>query len=210
MLRKAEIHQWVRVLIASFGKVRPAVPAEEFRSLYAKGKYTNMVSLVKNNLRLDMRLKVGYVNSGGPSKAPCWIVRPADMPMYGTSGFRKTIITMYVRKSFLAETTCDTFVAAIAHELSHIVLDSTMHNLRKIEEAVDLTAMLLGYHEFFLRGASYIKTESNQVVSKTHAKGTSLMETIREVLQPRSVIQMNLGYLSKDEYRYASELMHRG
>jgi hypothetical protein len=49
---------------------------------------------------------------------------------------------------------------AIAHELSHVVLDSIRHPLFREEKAVDLTAMLLGFRRLYLSGAH---TEKGQI-----------------------------------------------
>jgi hypothetical protein len=38
----------------------------------------------------------------------------------------------------------------MAHELSHILLDSLGHIARRQEEAVDLTAILFGYGPYFI------------------------------------------------------------
>jgi len=43
----------------------------------------------------------------------------------------------------------------IAHELSHIVLSEIGHPLADSEEAVDLTAMLLGYRDIYVATAKY-------------------------------------------------------
>jgi hypothetical protein len=67
------------------------------------------------------------------------------LPPYGTPAFRDLKLTMYLRKSFLVQSDYDEAAVAIAHELSHVVLESIGHPLREEEKAVDLTAMLLGF-----------------------------------------------------------------
>jgi hypothetical protein len=74
-----------------------------------------------------------------------WIEIPENMPYYGTEAFKKVTLRMFLRKSFLATSTYEKAAIAIAHELSHVVLESIRHPLRKEEKAVDLTAMLLGF-----------------------------------------------------------------
>jgi len=77
---------------------------------------------------------------------------PARMPYYGTAAFREMQIPMFIRKAFLEQSTYDQVAIAIAHELSHVVLDSIAHPLRREEKAVDLTAMLLGFRRLYKSG----------------------------------------------------------
>jgi hypothetical protein len=72
-------------------------------------------------------------------------------------------------------------VMAIAHELSHIVLFRIRHPLEEVEVAVDLTAMLLGYGEFYFIGFELLRTE--------HLG--------------------SLGYLTGNEIRYAAGVLGR-
>ena len=65
---------------------------------------------------------------------------------------------MFIKKSFLDEDRFEQVVMAIAHELSHIVLHGLNHPLRECEVAVDLTAMILGYRDFYLDGCEYLET----------------------------------------------------
>jgi len=46
---------------------------------------------------------------------------------------------------------------SISHELAHIVLHSLDHNLKKSEEATDITAMMLGFSKFFEIGHTVIR-----------------------------------------------------
>ena len=101
-------------------------------------------------MNIQVRLTLGLVNSGGHKtkdgrEAPAWIRMPQRMPPYGTAAFRDPQLTMFIRKSFLAQSAYDEAAVAIAHEFSHVVLESIGHPLREEEKAVDLTAMLLGF-----------------------------------------------------------------
>jgi hypothetical protein len=96
-------------------------------------------------MNIDVQLVVGWVRSGGPKDAPAWITLPERMPYYGDPAFKEMTLTIYIRKSFLEDSTYDQAAIVIAHELSHIVLDAIAHPLRRVEKAVDLTAMLLGF-----------------------------------------------------------------
>jgi hypothetical protein len=74
------------------------------------------------------------------------------MPSYGTKAFKELTIKMFFRKSFI-EQAYDEAAVAIAHELSHVVLESIRHPMRRCEKVVDLTAMLLGFRSLYASGS---------------------------------------------------------
>lgn len=132
------------------------IPARKLRALHRLRDYEGMVRLIRRAMNLDVRLLVGWVNSGGPkgmAQTPAWVEIPANMPFYGSAEFKKLSIRMFLRKEFLEENSYDKVAIAIAHELSHVVLDSIYHPLRKEEKAVDLTAMLLGFSRLYMVAA---------------------------------------------------------
>jgi hypothetical protein len=164
----------------------PPIPVNALTSLHAAQDYQGMVELIKKTMNVEGRLIVGWVNSGGPKEmadAPAWIGMPEHMPFYGTQAFRETTITMYVRKSKLAQYTYDQFAILVAHELSHIVLSSIQHPLRRCEKAVDLTAMLLGFRLLYASGAYKEWHSQNRVDVQT------------------------LGYLRPEEVQIANEIL---
>ena len=128
----------------------PPVSTRELKSLHRAKDYEGMVRLIRQAMNIQVRLTLGLVNSGGHKtkdgrEAPAWIRMPQRMPPYGTAAFRDLQLTMFIRKSFLAQSAYDEAAVAIAHEFSHVVLESIGHPLREEEKAVDLTAMLLGF-----------------------------------------------------------------
>jgi hypothetical protein len=144
----------------------PPVPVRTLRSLHRARDYEGMLRLIKKTMNVEVRLVVGWVNSGGPEEmknAPAWVSMPAEMPFYGTKAFRELTITMYFRKSFLEQCTYDQVAIAIAHELSRVVLDSIQHPLRSREMAVDLTAMLLGFRRLYASGCYKEERFKNRV-----------------------------------------------
>jgi hypothetical protein len=64
---------------------------------------------------------------------------------------------MFISKEFAGTTPYYQFAMAVAHELSHVVLDAINHPLRKEEKAVDLTAMLLGFSYLYRKGAHTVE-----------------------------------------------------
>src|SRR5450759_2923148 len=166
-MRKQLVESYIDSLRTSLGPVRQPIAEERLRSLHDRKDYAGLVGHVKSSLSLDVRIRLGLVKKGGPD-APAWVVKPTDMPLFGTTSFQQLIITMYLRKSFL-ETGCfEEVVCATAHELCHIVLDAIRHPLRQQEEAVDLTAMLLGFRDFYVTGCRSVRDISSQSDNRLH------------------------------------------
>jgi Putative peptidoglycan binding domain len=95
--------------------------------------------------------QVFWVPDGAASDkadAAAWIELPNEIPAFGSKEFKEMTIKMYFRKSFFQQS-YDRTAMVVAHELSHIVLESIRHPLKKCEKAVDLTAMLLGFSRIY-------------------------------------------------------------
>jgi hypothetical protein len=162
----------------------PPVPEQKLRALHRERDYEGMVRLIRSTMNVDVRLRIGWVNSGGPNNAPAWIQLPVEMPGYGTAAFKELTLDLFIRKSFLETSTYQRAAIVIAHELSHVVLESIRHPLRKEEKAVDLTAMLLGFSRLYQAGS--------HTVERLDANNTLLRKT---------------GYLSEDEIKATSRLL---
>jgi hypothetical protein len=167
----------------------PPIPVRELTSLHTSRDYEGMVRLIKKTMNVEVRLVVAWVNSGGPpgmKDAPAWIELPLNMPFYGTKAFRELKLTMFIRKSFLVESKYDQAAIVVAHELSHVVLESIRHPLRGCEKAVDLTAMLLGFRQLYASGSYKEERSGNSTRSR------------------------KLGYLSLEEVQLANRILAPG
>lgn len=148
-----DVEEFLQPLLASFNGARGAVDRMALKDLFNEQKFTDMVGFIMDSMNLHLKMKVGYVNSGGPSGAVAWVEVPTVMPIFGFSLLRvHQRCTVYLRKEFITMAPFDSLVLVIAHEMSHVVLDSIYHPLRGNEEAVDITAMILGYADFFVNG----------------------------------------------------------
>lgn len=191
-MRQALVESYIDRLRASFGKLRRPVAEEELRALYDAKDYSGMVYYVQTALHLDLTVRLGLVNKGGPN-APAWINGSVPMPMYGTAAFRQEVVTMYIRKTFLAEVPFDTVVTAIAHELCHVVLNATGHPLREQEEAVDLTAMLLGFRDFYVTGCRVVRRQQLPLADRLASYQAYWVSSV--------------GYLTQEEISHAATYM---
>jgi hypothetical protein len=70
-IRTEMIQSHLAQLRQSLG-ARPPVVSDQLRVLFDQQDYTGMVKLVRDSLNLDVRLRVGFVNNGGPVNAVAW------------------------------------------------------------------------------------------------------------------------------------------
>ena len=126
----------------------------QLQALHASRDHKGMVRVIKRAMNVETDVRVVWVAKGEAEDAkikhaPAWIRLPSEMPPYGSEAFRQLRIDIFLRKSFLEQSPFDEVSMGIAHELSHLVLDSIKHPLRRCEKAVDLTAMMLGFRCLF-------------------------------------------------------------
>jgi hypothetical protein len=133
----------------------PPIPIAKIKALHKKGDLGGLVRLIRDTMNVNVHLALHWTSEQSPTNpnAPAWIERPQNMPYYGTPAFKEITAHMFIRKDFARTTTYAQFAIAVAHEFSHVILDSINHSLRKEEKAVDLTAMLLGFGYLYRIGA---------------------------------------------------------
>jgi len=199
-MRDAQIRDWVEQLTRSLGNPRSPADFSMLERYWRANDHTAMLRAIRAALRLNMRLTLARVNSGGPEGAPALVAFDRPVPMFGTRAFADFRAVVYIRKEFLVETSFGPVVIALAHELSHIVLEAIAHPLRDVEEAVDLTAMLLGFCDFYV---SYTRHERIVGIGERASLWRRLLGRRPDI----SVQTHHIGYLSLDEVRYAASLM---
>jgi hypothetical protein len=166
----------------------PPIPAVGIKSLHKAQDYKGIVRLIKRAMNIeDVTFQVVWVPHGAANKgehkdSPAWVELPPDMPLYGTKTFKDMTIKMYFRKEFF-ERAYDEAAVSVAHEFSHIVLESMRHPLRKCEKVVDLTAMLLGFSRLYESACFKERRLENTIEIKT------------------------LGYLSREEVQLANQIL---
>lgn len=197
------IVEYIRDISASLGGIRPLAQEKTLRTLHQKKDFVGMIQHIKAEMRLGMRLRVGLVNNGGEPRVPAWIHLPRLMPLYGTTAFEKMALTMHIQKPFLREAPFETTVGVMAHELSHVVLEGVGHRLHQEEAAVDLTAMILGYRDFYRRGCEY------SVLSETIHKIPIFKRLFRmaPVHKEQITTTHRVGYLTRAEVVFAADFM---
>jgi len=96
---------------------------------------------------------------------------PASLPLYGSSELNGMVIQVKVTENCVAHP--QTFVAIIAHELSHILLRSLAHPESDNEIYTDLAAMVLGFSNVIQEGRKVVSLtqRGNQVETQTSTFG---------------------------------------
>lgn len=163
----------------------PPLPVQKIKALHKKGDFGGVVRLIRETMNVGVNLTLHWTSGPPPrEKAQAWIKIPPDMPYYGTPDFKALKMNMFILKSFRDASTWDEFTIVVAHELSHVVLDSITHPLRDQEEAVDLTAMLLGFSYLYRCAAHTIRRTGLYTYKTSH-----------------------LGYLSEQQVNAASKIL---
>jgi hypothetical protein len=161
----------------------PPISVQRIRALHRKRDLGGVVKLLRKTMNVNVSLTLHWTEQVRGS-SPAWVSMPTTMPYYGTPEFGNVRIDMFIRKSFAESRPYDEFAIAVAHEFSHVVLDSIHHPLRREEKAVDLTAMILGFSYIYRRAA-----HTSEHVSRY------------------KVINRTLGYLSKPELDAACRVL---
>jgi hypothetical protein len=141
----------------------PPIPVRKIKALHGKGDLSAIVKLVRGTMNINVHVALHWTSERSPTgspNAPAWITRPQTMPYYGSAAFKDVKAEMFIRKQFARASPYHQFAMAVAHEFSHIILDSINHPLRNEEKAVDLTAMLLGFSYLYRKGAHTIEQVS--------------------------------------------------
>jgi hypothetical protein len=146
----------------------PPISVAALKSLHKAHDYKGMVKLIKRAMNIEdvtflvIWVPEGAEKTGKHKDAAAWVETPVPMPSYGTKEFRELTIKMYFRKEFF-EQAYDQAGVVIAHEFSHVVLESIRHPLRRCEKVVDLTAMLLGFRSLYASGSHKERRFGNRV-----------------------------------------------
>lgn len=145
--------------------IKEEAPYLELEKLLSVGKIKNCVRAIASYLGLPVEIDLFIIPRNPGSKEPIRIetsgLSPTDstghgiegvpaqvlipdyLPLYGCSDFINFHITVKVSDD--CRNNPKTFMAVLAHELSHVVLRSLKHPQKDNEIYTDLTAMVLGF-----------------------------------------------------------------
>ena len=190
-----EINSWINDLIGTLG-VKEYAPRAKFAALLKSGATKECIEGIANYLGLPVKVDLDFVharsratgfdhNDGfqsttlvhtdsrgrGNEGITAQVSIPSWLPPYGSPNLRDYSIRVKVSEDCLYYP--DSFVAVMAHELSHIVLAALSHPEKDNEFYTDLTAMVLGFALITKRGrlVSVVRTSGNQQITQTTTYG---------------------------------------
>lgn len=187
-----EIRNALNELIACFG-IKEDMPSNTFAALLRKKNTEGCIQEIATQLDLPIRISLSYVPKGyrpdntdgfrssalsmtdwtgrGIEGITAQVSIPQHLPMFGTSALQGYPIK--VRVSENCHKHPDTFVAIMAHELSHVLLASLRSPHKDSELHTDLIPILLGFREAVRRGRKTIEstTSGNTTTTRTTTYG---------------------------------------
>ena len=129
---------------------RKLIDEKSLNYYYQAKRYDKLISLMKNHLSINCRLKIRCIDKPLPVKGhfkSANIFMPANFPLYESIEYRNLVLEISFHKELLNNFYA--FVMIMSHELSHIVLYSLNHPLKFSEKATDIAAINLGFSRFF-------------------------------------------------------------
>ena len=191
-----EINSWINDLTGTLG-IKEYAPRDKFVALLRSGATKECIEGIANYLELPIRVDLDFVHTcskangfdhnsdgfqsttlvktdsrgRGNAGITAQVSIPSWLPPYGSPSLRNYPI--HVKVSEDCQDYTDSFVAVMAHELSHIVLASLSHPEKDNEFYTDLTAMVLGFALITKHGrrVSVVRTSGNQQITKTTTYG---------------------------------------
>ena len=203
-LTNADLSAAVDEMVVSLG-VREEEPYTNLAAMLGEGNTQACVQEIAARLGLPIVISVSYVpknfrpgNAAGFRSSELsrtdWtghgidgitaqVSIPESLPLYGSSSLSGYPIRVRVSES--CSDRPETFIAIMAHELSHVLLRSLRHPQRDSELHTDLVPLLLGFGSCVGRGRKSVRTE-------THGSGTTTHTT-------------TYGYLTDSQFEFVRE-----
>ncbi len=151
--------------------VRHDIPYSRYQSDMRAGRLQQCVERIAQDLTLPVRIRIeatsafqsGALAPVGSDQDPApgitaQVRIPSDLPLYGTSWL--TNYPIDVRISPECSRYPLTFITIMAHELSHILLQSLRHRESGNEIYVDLVPLLLGFAGIVAQGRKLTRREA--------------------------------------------------
>ncbi len=209
-ISKDYIEEAIKTLSDLIG-IKDNVDDQKIISLIRQGKVKEGIKEIAKYLKLPIEINLSYVPKGyhpgntnafhsthlvktdwrgrGSEGIIAQVSIPGYLPMYGTSGLNNFPISVRVSEDCADNPA--TFIAVMAHELSHIVLHSLWHKEKDNEIYTDITAMMLGFSNVIKNGRKVIKTNSSTDYGFLSNMTTTTIETT------------TYGYLSDENFNFA-------
>lgn len=186
-LSEDDISNALAELISWFG-VKEEVPIHGFTSLLREKNIGGCVQEIATKLNLPINIILSYVPEGfrpndtdgfcssslsrtdwtghGIESITAQVSIPQNLPMFGTSALNG--FQIQVRVSENCNEYPETFVALMAHELSHVLLASLHHPQEDSELHTDLVPIILGFGNIIVTGRKIVQSTTSGNTTTTH------------------------------------------
>ncbi|MFC1608860.1 hypothetical protein ACFL2R_00650 [Patescibacteria group bacterium] len=118
------------------------------RGLYDNKEYGKCLGVLKKNFRFSPTI---HMFRKKDQKVGTHVVVPEPFPRIGTPAYSKLIVEFHIHYQTI-NISFETFITAVTHELSHLVLDSIQHHARRNELAVDMLPLVFGFEDIVKKG----------------------------------------------------------
>jgi len=186
-------------LVDSLG-IKEDIPIESVVRPLRNGKTKECIENIANYLglpitvnltisdRFETRALAATSSAGqGVQGITAQVSIPSNLPFYGTPSVHNIPVQVQVSGGY--QQSAHTFVAIMAHELSHLVLHSLWHREKNNEVYTDLAAMILGFSDVINSGRRVVKTQYYDTFSQTST--------------------MTYGYLADEQFNFALNYVMR-
>jgi hypothetical protein len=198
----------INELISIVG-IKENVPITELVALLNKGNIKECIKNIALHLGLTLNIELSYVSKDyqpdntnkfnsrhlvktdwrgrGIGSITAQVSVPENLPLYGTSALTNYPIS--VRVSEDSKEQPETFIAVLAHELSHVLLRSLRHSQWDNEIYTDLTPIILGFSNIIGSGRKVTEENTSGIfVEKTTTTTTTY------------------GYLNDSQFHFACDM----
>jgi len=196
-----DIYNIVHELLPVIG-VRDNIKEYPLKELIRAGKVKNCIELMANYMGLPIRADIMYGSvfetqnlvttdekGKGTSGITAQVFMPSNLPIYNTKLLTNFPINIQIKGD--VKNHPYTFMAIMAHELSHVLLHSIQNINKNNEFYTDIAAMMLGFNEVFKTGRETIEMHLEKDLFGT--------KTITETTK--------YGYLDDYQFRIAYDLV---
>jgi hypothetical protein len=128
------------------------------KALHAIALYSDCIREMKNYLEIPSTMPL-HIASGNDFRYAtqeelrelAWLSLPVPFPPYGSSGFKRMTVPIFIRKWAL-QLPAETFVFILSHEMAHVLLYATANPYCESEIATDIFAALILGFEILAKG----------------------------------------------------------
>jgi len=202
-LRQIHIDRYIEDIRTAIGGVKDRVPSAELYTLCRGKKYAELVRCIRDQMcleRFPMRVNVDHIPSGFSA-----FIERDRLSLYTDPDhlLKAANIRLTLSRDMVRTSHADVVIFAIAHELSHILLEALGSGLARFEMAIDVTAMMAGYAEYYRDGKISLSASSH-LSAEWFLPLDDIVRVCDYFRRPPGAAQMtqDVGYLTQEEVLY--------